>query len=166
MNKELSDHMDNSQGNTGPTRERGPEITSKESASVSTPTCRHWILQATARKNSLAQILQRLSKTSNSTRSPKYPSFRPKRGNTESDPILKGSSFKFWKLWAYSMFEEASKSLRGVYFFPMPIFFFQYQYSQFLRNVWIWITNTLKEFCEIKQQEKNLTDLVMLLFSV
>lgn len=38
MNKELSDHMDNSQGNTGPIRERGPEITTKGTASVSTPT--------------------------------------------------------------------------------------------------------------------------------
>lgn len=38
MNKELSDHMDNSQGNTGSTGERAPEITSQETASVSIPT--------------------------------------------------------------------------------------------------------------------------------
>lgn len=30
--------MDNSQGNTGPAGKRGPEITSKETASVSIPT--------------------------------------------------------------------------------------------------------------------------------
>lgn len=37
MNMEVKDHMDNSQGNTVPTGKTGPEITSKEIASVSVP---------------------------------------------------------------------------------------------------------------------------------
>lgn len=68
MNMELTDHMDSSQGNTVPTGKTDPERKAKKLL-LSVPTA--FAETDCRRKKGLAQILEHLSRRSDSARSPK-----------------------------------------------------------------------------------------------